>query len=307
MITGIDPDSELFLANIGRVQRTIDEANREVSSGKRISTAADAPDEIGTLLQLRAAQQRNQQIQSNLNLAKTDADASDTALTTAIKLMERALTLASEGTNPTQTTDTRAALAQEVLGLQQQMVSASQTAVQGRFIFSGDQSDSAAYTFDITSTNNAVVQTTTAPATARIEDPAGGSFAKSKTAAEIFDTRNADGTSASDNVFASLNNLRLALLSGDPTQITAAIDPLKQANSHLNLMQSFYGSVENRIQSATDYAENYGTQLQTQISNVEDADVTSAALALTTASTHLQAAMEMRAKLPRTTLFDYLA
>jgi len=307
MISNIDSQSELFLANVERIQRTLDQANNEVSSGKRIATAADAPDEIGTLLQLRAARQRNTQIQANLNLAKTDADSADTALTTAIQLMDRALTLASEGTNPTQTSDTRAAMAQEVQGLQEQMVSASQTAVQGRFIFSGDQSDTAAYSFDITSTNNAVVQNSSAAATARVEDPAGGSFAKSKTASEIFDTRNADDTSATDNVFAALNNLRLALLSGDTTQISAAIDPIKEATTHLNLMQSFYGSVENRIQSATDYASSYDTQLQTQISNIEDADVTSAAIAMTSANTHLQAAMEMRARMPHNSLFDYLA
>ena len=72
-------------------------------------------------------------------------------------------------------------------------------------------------------------------------------------------------------------------------------------------MESFYGLVQNRIQSASDFASNRDTQLKTDISQTEDADVTSAALQLTQGSTMLQAALQMRAKLPHTSLFDFLA
>ena len=118
MITNLDPSAELFLANVSRIQQRLADANRQVSSGKRIASAADAPDQIGPLLQLRAARDRNTQIQSNLVLAKADADTADSALASAIKLMDRALTLAGEGINPAQTTATRQSLAQEVQSLQ---------------------------------------------------------------------------------------------------------------------------------------------------------------------------------------------
>ena len=97
------------------------------------------------------------------------------------------------------------------------------------------------------------------------------------------------------------------MLANDPTAIANAIDPIKQASIHLNTMESFYGQVETRIQSASDYATSHDTQLQTQISQTEDADITSAALQLTQGSTQLQAALQMRAKLPHSSLFDYLA
>jgi flagellar hook-associated protein 3 FlgL len=186
------------------------------------------------------------------------------------------------------------------------MVNISQTAVQGHYIFGGDATDTPPYTFDINSPTNAVVQQTTSAATARVADPGGGSFVASKTAHEIFDDQNADGTSANDNVFAALNNLRLALLSGNTVNITNAIDPIKQASAHLNTMQAFYGTVLNRVQNATDFASTRDTQLRGQISSIEDADITSAALELTSANTQLQAAFEMRAKLPQTSLFNYL-
>jgi flagellar hook-associated protein 3 FlgL len=306
MITNLDPTSELFLANVARVQDTLAEANRQLTSGKKVAAASDAPDQIGALLQLRAALQHNTQIRSNLTLAASDADAADGALAGAIKLMDRALTLASQGTGASQTAGTLNTLALEIQGIQEQMVEASQTAVQGRFIFSGDQSDQVPYTFDITSTNHAVVQGTTASATSRVEDPAGGSFSAGKTAQEIFDPRNADGTAASGNVFAALNNLRLALLSGDTAAIANSIAPLKEATQHLNSMQSFYGAVQNRIQSASDYGSAADTRLRTQISQIEDADIAAAAMAMTAATTQLEAAFQMQGRMPHTSLFNYL-
>jgi flagellar hook-associated protein 3 FlgL len=113
-------------------------------------------------------------------------------------------------------------------------------------------------------------------------------------------------TPAADNVFAALNNLRLGLLANDTTQITAASASIQTASDHLNTAQAFYGTVENRITDATNYSANYDVQLQTELSQKQDADVTSAALAITQGNTQLEAAFQMQAKMPRTTLFDFM-
>src|SRR5262249_39651418 len=154
-------------------------------SGKKLSVAADAPDQIGALLQLRAVLQHNQQIQANLSLAKANADAADTALSSAIKLMDSALMLANQGTSPNMSATARQSLAQQVQALQEQMVNLSQTAVQGKHIFSVDQDSSPSYALNLTPPppnddgtpglpTNGVDQLLTAQtATRKIEDPAG--------------------------------------------------------------------------------------------------------------------------------------
>ena len=301
MATNLDPRSELFLANVDRIQRSIAMANQQVSSGKKIAVASDAPDEIGSLLQLRSDLQHNSQIQTNLNAAQRDASAADSAIGSAITMMDQALTLGEHGASSIETPETLQSLAQQVQSIQEQMVASSQTTVQERYIFSGDQMNSPAYSFNSGLLwANPVVRQSTAPATYRVEDPAGGSFAAAQSAQQIFDGP------APGNVFTALNNIRLALLSGNTAAVANAIDPIKQASTHLNSMQAFYGQVENRIQSATDYAANLDTQLRTRISQTEDADVTSAALQLTQSSTQLQAAMQMQGKMPHSSLFDYL-
>ncbi len=305
MITNLDAASELFLSQVNRMQRRLAEANRQVSSGKRIASASDAPDEIESLLQLRAGQARNQQIRSNLTLARTAADSADNALAAAIRLMDRALVLANQGANGTMDASGRKSIALDVQSLLEQAVDYSRTTVQGRYIFSGDQDTTPAYALDLTAPTG-VTQVAVSTATTRVEDPAGGSFVASKTAQEIFDQRDQDGNVTASNVFAALNGLRTALEANDEAAIAASIGSIKQASYHLNSMDSFYGTVQRRVEDGTNFADKYENEIRAEIAQKEDADVAAAALDLSQTSIQMQAAFQMRAKLPRTSLFDYL-
>ena len=305
MISNLTPAGDAFLANMTRVQRNMERATREASSGLRVNSASDAPDDVNTILQLRTDSVRNTQIGSNLALAKTDADAADSALNSATKLLDRARALGAQGANFTLDAGGRQSLAGEVQALLEQMVSISRTAVQGRYIFSGDDENTPPYQLDLTSATG-VTQLTTAAATRRLEDPAGGNFAVSKTAAEIFDARNPDGTPSVSNVFGALNSMRVALLNNDVTAITAAMGNVQNAGSHLGNSQGFYGSVLGRIQDATSFSQGYDVQLKAELSQKVDADVTAAAMTLTQSSTQLQAAFQMQARMPHTSLFDFL-
>jgi flagellar hook-associated protein 3 FlgL len=306
MQTNLDPEAALFVAQVNRIQQRIADANSQVSSGKRINVASDAPDQIGPLLQLRSDRQRNSQIQTNLALAATEANGADDALSSALKLMDSALSLTAQGASATLDPAGRQTLAQQIQGIQQQMVAYSSTTVEGRYIFSGDQGGTPSYAYDPTAANS-VVQLANATSTRLIEDPAGGSFVASLTAKEIFDlTDPISGAPASGNVFVALSNVVQALQGGDATAVAGTVSALKAATDHLNSMEAFYGNVQNRLQNASAFATKYDTDLQTEISQKEDADITAAALELTQANTQLQAAFQMRAQRPHTSLFNYL-
>jgi flagellar hook-associated protein 3 FlgL len=310
MITNVDPQAAMFLASLNIVQNSLAQASQQVSSGLKINVASDAPDQIGTLLQLRANLQKNTQIQSNLTLAQTDANAADSALQSSIQLMDSAVSLATQGASATLDASSRATIAQQVQSIEQQMVSNSQTTVQGRFIFSGDDDGSPEYQWDATATNPAVAQFpagTTPQATHVLEDPAGGTFPTSLTAQQIFDDQDSStGQPATDNVFNALNTLYQALMNNDTTGITNSITLVQAASTHLNTMDAFYGNVQDQIQNANTFATNYNVQLQTQIGDIEDADIPTAATELTQANTQLQAAMQMEGQMPHTSLFNYL-
>jgi flagellar hook-associated protein 3 FlgL len=305
MRSSLNGNTELFLADLSAAQDRLSRAQRQISSGKRIQSASDAPDEVGPLLQLRAALARNTQIKTNLGRASTEAKSAEQSLDQALKLLDRAVTIASQAGGPSATSDVRQNLAMEVQGLLETTVSLSRTQVEGRYIFSGDLDQYPAYEIDLNS-GTGVAELTVANATRRMEDPAGGTFATSKTARDIFDLRNAGDTLAEGNVFNALNSLRVALASDDTAAITSAAELVRTASDHINSQIAYYGTVQRRIDQGTDFASSYAVRLQTSISDKEDADVTAAALELTQASTQVQASLEARAKLPRTTLFDFL-
>lgn len=305
MITNLDPSSEVFLANLKHTQRRLQTAQRQITSGKKIEVPADDPDQIDSLLQLRSALQRNTQIKTNLARAKTEASTADGVLSSALQLLDRAVTLAQQGTNPLATDNSRASLADQVQSLAEQMVSLTRTTVEGRFIFSGDQDKEPTYEVDWSQASG-VNQLVQVNATRRIEDPAGGSFAAARTAQVIFDSRNDDGTPAAGNVFNAFASLRTALLNNDEAGISTAMTSIRNSSDHVNGQLAFYGGVIQRIQDSVDFAGGYDTRLQTELSTKQDADLAQAAVELTQGNTALQAAMQAHAKLPKNSLFDFL-
>lgn len=305
MITNLDAASQLFLSNLDRAQQRVAEAQRQITSGKRVNVASDDPDVVSELLRLHLALDRNTQIQSNLATAQAAANGADAALGASLQLLDRALTLGAQGASGTQTAAGRQSIAGEIETLQEQLLSFSLTQSGGRYIFSGDQDGEPAYQLNLDNPNG-VERLLTVPATRLVENPAGGAFVPSKTAQDIFDHRNIDDTLAPDNAFAALNNLRIALLADDTTAINSAVNSVKQASAWLNSCQSFYGAVENRIQAATTFTNQYAVQLQTELSQKEDADIVAASLELSQGNLQIQASLQMKGSVPRTTLFDFL-
>ena len=76
--------------------------------------------------------------------------------------------------------------------------------------------------------------------------------------------------------------------------------------THLNSQLSFYGTVQNKVAEATDFATKRDLQLNTQLSSLQDADLTSAIVELTQAQAQQSAALQVRAKTPPRSLFDFL-
>ncbi len=127
-----------------------------------------------------------------------------------------------------------------------------------------------------------------------------------QSAQDLFDHRNADDSLASDNVFAALNSLRVALSNNDTAGISAAQTSLDAASQYLNSQDVFYGSAENRLDAAVNQLNTENVGLQQQISAMRDTNTVQAAETLTEGETQQQAALDAEAKFPQTTLFDYL-
>jgi flagellar hook-associated protein 3 FlgL len=306
MIPYLNAQSQQFLTAINNTQQQINTATEQVSSGLAVQVASDQPDVVSELLQLRTNLQMNTTITSNLSSATTDNNVAQSSLTQANTLLQTAIGIAAQGATGTATASTRQELAGQVEAILQQMVSCANTQSGLVYVFGGDAASDPPYQLDLSS-GNGVDQLTTAAASQQVQNPAGGSFPVSQTAQQIFDDRNSDGSYASDNVFAALTDLYNGLMNNDQTTVENSTTALQAASDHLNESLAFYGTVQDELQNASNFASSYNTQLQTQIGQLEDADVTAASLELSEGTTQLQASFEAEARMPQTTLFSYLS
>ena len=97
MIQNLDPSAQEFLVNLTRIQTGIRRATDQISSGLRVNTPSDAPDQISEILQLYVDMGRNAQLQGNLSRMKSEVGTAEAALETAIRAVDRARTLGSLG------------------------------------------------------------------------------------------------------------------------------------------------------------------------------------------------------------------
>nr|MCS6953095.1 hypothetical protein [Bryobacteraceae bacterium]MDW8355247.1 hypothetical protein [Bryobacterales bacterium] len=305
MIRNLDPSAEQFLAALERIQATAERAMRQISTGLRVNSASDAADSVSDILDLRSSLARNAQIQQNLGRLQSEADAAERVLSSAVTALDRALTLGSQGASSFVSAQTRQILASEVESILANLVAASRTMVEGRYLFSGDRDQEPQYELDLLSPTG-VNRRFTTQASRRVEHPNGTTFVPARTAEEIFDHRNPDDSPASDNVFAALNSLRLALQANDESAIGHALTAIRTASTYLNGQLAFYGTVQATVRDALDFAGKMELRLRSELSSKEDADLARAITELQHSRTHEEAALRARAQWPRVSLFDFL-
>lgn len=309
MLRGLPPATERFLADLARIQKRAATAQRQLTTGLKLTAVSDDPDQISRLLQARTELARAQQVQANLGRVKVEVDTSEQALQTAVKIIEQARVLGTRGGGTNVTFETRAHIAAELKGLLERMVAISQTQIEGRYVFSGDNDLTVPYDLDLASPTG-VTTYAGSTATRQVSDATGELFPVALDAQQLFDSSN-----PGENVFQAINGMRRALLAvddppspPDPTlpSLEQALIDLSTATTYLNRQTSFYGLVQNRVQEAANSATHLEISYRTQIASIEEADLAEAAVELTQSTTTLNAALQAKARAPRTSLFDYL-
>jgi flagellar hook-associated protein 3 FlgL len=305
MLPSVNGSTEKYLADLDRIQATMDLVQRQVSSGVRVERPSDDPTAVSSILDKQSQIAASTQAQSNLNQLTTELDTGDSALQQAIKSVEQAISLSTQA-GSTLSSSSNATLLQQAQDIQSQLVNASRTVVDGRYIFSGDLDQQPLYAVDATQPNG-VAQLASATSTRAVADPGGGTIWTAKTAQDIFDARNADGSVAQGNVFAAVGSLIAALKNNDTSAAQAAGDSLKAADDHLNQQLGLYGIAQNRVAESLNSTANRLVTEKQDLSSLRDTDVASAAVELSQITMQQQAALSARAKVPPQSLFDYLA
>ncbi len=300
MISSLSPAAQTFLAGLNQIQQRLQTAQTQLTTGLQINNVSDAPTEIADVWQLNSELDQTQQTDTNLGQVTTEVNTAQSALQSAVTLVEQAVTYGAQGDSDTSTATTRQDLANGLGAILQQLVSTANTTVQGRYIFSGDTDQTTPYSIDLTQSSPISAYQGSA-STREIQGPDGTAFPVALTAQQIFDSPNAQ-----DNVFTSITDLMQGLQNNDDTAISSSLADVQSADTYLNQQLAFYGTVQDRVAGAVSFGQNYTTELQTQLSGVQDADEAASITNMTQAQTQLQAALQSEAQLPRTSLFDFI-
>jgi len=300
MITYLDSKQSAFLEDLNRIQSRAERAQRQLSTGLRMNSIADHPDQIGVLLQSRAELASTEQTRANLGRVKTEVDAAEIAIQNGIKAVERVRVLGSQGLTGTASGSSRTVIAGEVESIFRQLVNIANTAIDGRYIFAGSADQAPPYSVDLNQPSGA------APygggtASRQIRDSSGVRLSIAHTGRDIFDS-----TTGSSNAFAAVNSLRAALLADDEPAIQTAVASIGTALQHLNEELAYYGSTQNLIAEATATADKKILGIKAQIAETEGADLAESILELQDANTHRQAALQAKAQEDRRTVFDFI-
>jgi flagellar hook-associated protein 3 FlgL len=300
MLRPIDSHSERFLADIRLVDDRLRRAQRELSSGKRVHNASDAPADLPAILASRTELGHMVQVRANLGRVKAEVDTAEEAVRHAVDALDHALAIGSQGATGTATAEIRHVLAGEIRSVIEQISSIAGTKVEGRYVFAGDQDQNIPYTLDFSQANPVSAYGGSA-STRETSHPAGTRFQVARTAQQIFDSPDPAG-----NVFQSLVALRDSLEADDIDAVRDAVANVLTASEHVNTELAAYGNIQGRIAEATEFATRQELLLKVRLSSLEDADLVQAATDLNEATFLRQTAFQAEAQRPRQSLFDFI-
>jgi flagellar hook-associated protein 3 FlgL len=302
MISALNPSAQSFLAGLNQIQQRLQTAQTQLTTGLKINNVSDDPSEIADIWQLNSELGQTQQTETNLGQVATEVNTGESALESAVTLVEQAETYGAQGASDISSPTTRTELANQISAILQELVSTANTSVEGRYIFAGDADQTEPYSIDATQNPPAISAYQGTASTRQIQGADGSPFSIALTAQQIFDS-----SDPSTNIFSSLTSMIQGLNNNDDPTITSALTGIQNAGTYLNEQLAFYGTTQDRVTAAQTFGQNYTTQLQTELGGVQDADEAASITNMTEATTQLQAALQSEAKLPTTTLFDFLS
>ncbi len=298
MALRVDPNlANDLLAAIERTDQLQNTAIEQLGSGQSINAPSDNPAATAAVILNHAQSSQDDSFLRNIDNLQGMYQTADSTLSSAVQMMTRVISLATEAANGTLTASDRESIANELQGIMGEMVGLANTSYQGEYLFSGTAVHTTPYAVDATTPDGVIYQGNTNTNTVAILN--GQTVQVNLPGSQIF-------SNATGNVFGSLNQVITALESG--SGIEAAVTAVQNAFQEMNQQRVFYGNALDQLSSATSVLNNDKVQLSQQENNLIGIDPAKAATNLSQVEVQNQAVIAATSKILNTpTLFDYLA
>ena len=290
-----------FINNMSKDLSQVTKAQEQLSSGKVISKPSDNPTLASKIMNLDNSIKENEQYSKTIDSSMNWINTADGSLSNAADTLQRVRELVVSGANGTLTDSDRAASAEEVSTLSQQLADELNTKFDGRYIFGGQKTTEAPF-----AVNNGVLEYKGDSNNISREIAANVTVAIPSDGGQLTNTT---GTSSTDNgnLGKLLSSIVTALKNGDTGALSGSI--LGDLDIHIGNVVNFrskMGAVYNRLDAAGQRNATENTSMTELLSNSEDIDVAAKTVEYNSMSTVYQSCLSAGAKLLKTSLLDYL-
>jgi len=273
--------------------------SEELSSGKSVNSLSDNPVAVGQNVLMNSQLSLDDTFSTTATSTESMLQVGDSALGSVVSQLTTAISLATEANNGTLSSDNLKAIAQQLSGIRDEVLSLANTTYLGQYVFAGSQGSTTPFTLDSTTTPASVTYNGDSNVT-YLATPNGQKIQLNVPGDQIF---SASGT----DVLGTLNNL-IADFSSGTAASTAQTDTtaLTSALSYVSQQRVVIDNSITRLTAAQTYAASESTQLQSAQTNLLQADVAQVAAKLSTAETQQSALTQVIAALGKGSLFDAL-
>ena len=282
---------------IDTAARSLASSQQQVATGVRFTAASESPADAAILLRNQRSLDRQVQLGRNHANARLWLETGDSALNDTVATLTEGRTLAVNGANGTNTAEARAAIAAQLRSIGDELISLSNTTLNGRPIFGGTAGTTQAYDIDgnYLGDNGEVVRTITPT----------DDFVVSPNGPAVFGTPNVADPLNGTN-FQLFDALADAVEAGDTAVTRQGIEAIDAAISRAQGEVGRLGSLSSQLDGVA--ARNEASQIATkaQISDVQDVDIAEAVVRLRAAETSYEATLSAASRSLGPSLLDFL-
>jgi flagellar hook-associated protein 3 FlgL len=295
----VDPFYVINLSSaLDQTQSKQQELTSEISSGVSVTSIGKNPVAAAQNVQLLNQISRDDSFTQTNSLTEGMLQVTDSALGSVVTQLNQAVALASQANNATLNSSQLIAVANQLTGIRDEVLSLANTNYQGQYVFGGSQTGSVPFTLN-TSTSPATVTYNGDSNVNTLVSPTGQSVQLNLPGDQIF-------TSPAASVLGVLNNLISDFTSGAPGSGIADATTL---TSSLNFVSEQRVTLDNsitRLTAASAAASVESTQLTVVQTNLMQADIPSISTDLALTESQQTALISVITALGQGSLFDKL-
>ena len=290
------------------VQNKMADTQAQLSQGKQLIKPSDAPDQAAVIQRMKSVMSRQESFHTSLSTLNSRLQNEDTTLKSATNLLVRAKEIAVQSANDTLAPVNRKALAAEMQGVRDQLLSlANAKDDNGNFLFSGSRSDKPAFGSPGPG-QTPIYQGDQTRMTVMVGDQRTIPINRTGTDAFVSIARTDPNTGKQegvgffkvmDDLVAGINNSNGAAMQRGVIEMTSLLNGLSLAHADI-------GTDMNVVEQQTSVIEDNILNLKANLSNVEDLDYATAITKMNQQMLSLQAAQSSFSKMAELTLFNYL-